>query len=107
VSVTDLTTQAAWMAGLALVALLFAGWRKSARATPRKPRSEPTVRRSWVPIGVAETPAPLYRRPGVVRRVWAAVAASGLAVVIGVVSAIILAFGLAVAVTTLTDLLKQ
>ncbi len=95
------------MAGLAIVALLLAGWRKNARAVPRKPRSEPTVRRPWVPIGVAETAAPLYRRPSVLRRVWAVIASSGLAVVIGVVSAIIIAFGLAWAVTTLTDLLKQ
>lgn len=65
------------------------------------------MRRPWVPIGVAETTAPLYKRPGVLRRVWAIVAGSGLAIVIGVVSAIIIAFGLAWGVTTLTDLLKQ
>ena len=63
VSVTDLTTQAAWMAGLAIVVLLLAGWRKNARATAQIPRSEPTIRRKWVPIGVAETAAPLYKRP--------------------------------------------
>ena len=83
VSVTDLTTQAAWMAGLAIVVLLLAGWRKNARAAAQIPRSEPT-RRKWVPIGVAETTAPLYKRPSIFRRIWAIVASSGLAIVIGV-----------------------
>lgn len=107
VSVTDLTTQAAWMAGLAIVVLLLAGWRKNARATAQIPRSEPTIRRKWVPIGIAETPAPLYKRPNILRRLWAIVASSGLAVVIAIVLATVIAFGLAWAVTTLTDLLKQ
>lgn len=50
---------------------------------------------------------PLYRRPNVLRRIWAIVASSGLAVIIGAVLAIVVAFGLAYAVVTLTDLLKQ
>ena len=95
------------MVALAMAALVAAGWRKTARAAARTPRREPVVRRKWVPIGVAETPAPLYRRPNVVRRVWAVVAGSGLALVIGAVLAIIIAFGVSYAVITLTDLLKQ
>jgi hypothetical protein len=107
VSVTDLTTQAGWMIGLAIVALLAAGWRKTARATARTPRKPPVVRRNWVPIGIAETTVPLYRRPFVIRRVWAVVASAGIAIVIGAILAIITAFALAFAVITLTDLLKQ
>jgi len=107
VSVTDLTTQAGWMAGLAVLALVFAGWRKNARATARVPRREPIVRRKWVPVGVAETTTSLYKRPGPLRRLWAAVASSGIAIVIGAIVAITIAFGTAYAVITLTDLLKQ
>ena len=107
VSVTDLTTQAGWMVGLAIVALLGTGWRKTARATARTPRKAPVLRRKWVPIGIAETTVPLYRRPNVIRRVWAVVASSAIAVVMGAVLAIVTAFALAYAVITLTDLLKQ
>ncbi len=107
VSVTDLTTQAAWMAGLAIVALLLTGWRKNARAAARIPRESHLPRRKWAPIGVAETTAPLYKRPSILRRIWAVVASSGLAIVIGVVIATVTAFGLAWLVTTMTDLLKQ
>ncbi|MET0911420.1 MAG: hypothetical protein ABWZ99_18290 [Ilumatobacteraceae bacterium] len=106
-SVTDLTTQAAWMAGLAIVVLLLTGWRKNARAAARIPRESSLPRRKWAPIGVAETTAPLYKRPSIFRRIWAVVAGSGLAIVIGVVIATVTAFGLAWLVTTMTDLLKQ
>ncbi|MGK0274694.1 MAG: hypothetical protein ACI9N0_001074 [Ilumatobacter sp.] len=107
VSVTDLTTQAGWMVGLAIVALLATGWRKTARATARTPRREPVVRRKWVPIGIAETTVSLYKRPNAIRRVWAVAASSAIAIVMGAVLAIVIAFGLAFAVITLTDLLKQ
>jgi hypothetical protein len=107
VSVTDLTTQAGWMAGLAVLALVFAGWRKNARAATRVPRREPIVRRKWIPVGIAETTAPLYKRPSPLRRLWAVVASSGIAFVIGAVVAITIAFGTAYVVITLTDLLKQ
>ncbi len=95
------------MVALAILALVAAGWRKTARATPRTPRKEPIVRRNWVPIPVAETTVPLYRRPNVVRRVWAVIAGSGIAIVIGAVFAIVVSFAAAYIVITLTDLLKQ
>ena len=95
------------MAGLAIAALVFAGWRKNARATARKPRAEPKLRRPRVPIGIAEATVPLYKAPNPLRRLWAAVASVGLGVVIGVVTAILIAFGSAYAVVTLTDLLKS
>lgn len=107
VSVTDLTTQAGWMVALATVALIAAGWRKTARATARTPRAEPIVRRKWVPIGVGETTVPLYRRPNVVRRIWAVFASSAMSIIIGAMLAIIIAFALSYLVITLTDLLKQ
>jgi ABC-type nitrate/sulfonate/bicarbonate transport system permease component len=107
VSVTDLTTQAAWMAGLALVALVLAGWRKNARATARIPRGEPILRRSWEPVPIAETTTSLYKSPGLLRRLWAVVAGSALAIIIGSVLAVVIAFGTGWLVITLTDLLKQ
>ena len=76
VSVTDLTTQAAWMAGLAILALVLAGWRKNARATPRIPRGEPILRRSWEPGPIAETTTSLYKSPGLLRGLGGAVAGS-------------------------------
>ena len=107
VSVTELTTQAGWMAALAIVALVFAGWRKNARAAAPTPRREPKVRRPRVPIGVAEAVVPLYKRPNIVRRLWAAAASTGLGIVIGAVLATTIAFGAAYVVITLTDLLKS
>ena len=95
------------MAGLALAALVFAGWRKNARAAARIPRREPILRRPWEPVGIAETPAPVYKRPGPLRKLWAAVAGTGIAVVMGAVLAIVVAFASAVLVITLTDLLTQ
>lgn len=95
------------MAALAIAALVFAGWRKNARAMPRTPRVEPKFRRPRVPIGIAEATVPLYKRPNIFRRVWAAVASAGIAVVIGAVLAIVIAFGSAYVVITLTDLLKS
>jgi hypothetical protein len=106
VSINDLTVRMAWIAGLAVAALLFAGWRKTARAQPKRPRSPlETPRR--VPYELAEAVAPPYHPAGPLRRVWSIVASLGLALVIGAVIATVAAFGLAYAVTTLTDLLKQ
>jgi hypothetical protein len=95
------------MAGLALFALVLAGWRKNARATVRTPRGDPILRREWEPVPIAETTTSLYRRPGPLRRVWAVVAGSGIAIIIGAVLAIVVAFGTGYLVITLTDLLKQ
>lgn len=107
VSVTDLTAQAGWMVALAIVALVLAGWRKNARAIPRTPRRAPIIRRPWVPVGIAETTVPLNKRAGPMRRIWAIIASSGIAIVIGALLATVLAFGLAYIVVTLTGLLKQ
>lgn len=95
------------MAGLAILALMFAGWRKTARAVPRTPRAEPKLRRPRVPIGIAEATVPLYKPPNVLRRALSGLASAGLGVVIGIVSAIVVAFGTAYIVITLTDLLKS
>jgi len=94
-SVDGLTVRAAWIAVLAVAALAFLGWRKPARARPRTRRA----------TAVDRTSAPLYRPPGPLRRLLAAVSSGGLAVLTGAVIAIVLAFAAAYAVITVTGLL--
>lgn len=93
------------MAGLAVVALLLTGWRKPARAEPRSPRV--VRRRDAGGIPVDHHDAPLYRRPGVLRRVLAAVASGGIGILTGVLAAIIASFAIAVAVIWMTNLLER
>ena len=103
--------RAGLIAGLAIVALLLTGWRKPARAEPRSPRGvmeRGLVYKSGPAPGVVvdQLDTPEYRRPGVARRVLAAVASGGIAVLFGAVLAIVVSFGVAMAVIWLTDLLK-
>lgn len=60
-----------------------------------------------IPHQIDVAAAPPYRSAGPLRRVWAVVAGSGLAIVIGAVLATVTAFSLAWVVTTLTDLLRS
>ncbi len=114
VSITEVTIRMAWVAGLAVVGLVLAGWRKTARAQPKPPRGraqtagrplENPPRR--VPYQVRTVPAPPYQPAGTLRRVWAVVASTGLTLVVGAIIATIAAFSIAVVVTTMTDLLKK
>ncbi|MET0145804.1 MAG: hypothetical protein ABW328_13620 [Ilumatobacteraceae bacterium] len=105
-SINDLTVRMAWIAGLAVLALLFAGWRKTARAQSKRPRA-PDAPPRRVPYEVVEAVANPYHPAGPLRRVWSVVAGTGLAIVIGAVIATVTAFALAAIVTTLTDLLKS
>ncbi len=105
-SINELTIRMAWIAGLAVVALLLVGWRKTARAQPKPPR-DPTRPPRRVPHAVTHVVPEPYRAAGLLRRIWAVVASGGLAVVIGAVIATVTAFALAVVVTTLTNMLKQ
>jgi hypothetical protein len=106
VSITDLTTASAWIAGLAIIALIAAGWRKPARATAVSPRA---FRRDRVrtPIIVEEAPTKLHRRTALWRRVWAIVASGVIAVVTGVVIATLVSAGIAFTVITLTTMLRR
>ena len=102
---SELTTASAWIAGLAIVALIAAGWRKPARASAVTAREG---RRSRAPaVELSETEAELHRRSGLWRRLWAVVASSGLAVVIGAVLATLVSFGIAFTVIRLTDMLRR
>jgi hypothetical protein len=103
--VDGLTIRAAFVAGLATVALLLTGWRQHARAEPRSPRGP--LRRETEGFQVVHHDAPLHHRPGVIRRVLAAVASGGIGVLTGVLVAIITSFAVAVAVIRMTDLLRR
>lgn len=58
-------------------------------------------------IPVEHHDAPLYRRPGPVRRVLAALASGGIAILTGVIAAIVTSFAIAAAVIWMTNLLEQ
>jgi hypothetical protein len=104
-SVEQLSVQLAVVVGLAIAALVLTGWRKPARAQPRRRRADSTP--DWAPIVVDHQPVPLYRRPGPLRRLFAAVTSTGLALVTGAVLATVIGFAVAYAVITLTGLLRS
>lgn len=105
-SLTEVTTAAAWMSGLAIVALIAAGWRKPARATAFPARA---IRPARARLGdeVEDVGLDMHRRAGWVRRLRAIAGSSVLAVLTGMVLATIIGIGVAAAVITVTGLLKQ
>ena len=105
VSLTELTTASAWIAALAIVALIATGWRKPARAAVPVARGRRTASRPAVEVQT--TPSTAYRGTPLWRRIWAVFAASTLAAVTGTILAILIAAGLAYTVVTLTDMLRR
>jgi hypothetical protein len=106
VSVNDLTIRAAIIAGLATIALVLTGWRKTARATPKTSRGTATSPRQ-VPIQVIREPTAAYHSPNPVQRFVSFLASGGLALLVGAIIATVSAFAIAVIVTTMTNLLKD
>lgn len=106
VSVNDLTIRAAIIAGLAIVALMLTGWRKTARATPKTSRGTATRPRR-VAVPVIREPTAAYHPPNPVQRLASLFAGGGLALLVGAVIATVTAFAIAVIVTTMTNLLKK
>jgi len=106
VGITEVTVAAGWIAGLAILALIATGWRKTARAAADPARGgDPSLG----PVGaeVVELEAPIERPMPLLRRVGAAAAGGALAVCLGAVAATMVGFGVAYAVITLTHLLKR
>jgi len=106
VNVTEVTTAAGWVAGLAIVALIATGWRQTARATAdparaRRPDRAPTG------LEVKGVEAPLYHGTHWIRRLWALATGSVLAVALAAVTATVVGFGTAYLVITLTSMLKR
>ncbi len=96
---------AAWVAGLGIAALELLGWRKPARAQAKRHRGDVAPVPAGVPIDHQDVP--MDRGPNPIRRLLAAVASGGLAVITGAVLAILVSFAVAFTVIKLTDLLKQ
>jgi hypothetical protein len=106
VSTRELTIATAWIAVLAIVGLVAAGWRKPARATANPARAM-LPRRARLGLPVEETQATLHRRPQWWRKIWALVAGSTMAVVTGMIVATVIAFGASWVVITLSHMLKK
>jgi len=106
VSVNDLTIRAAVIAGLAIVALVLTGWRKTARATPKTSRGA-TAGPRVVPLIVDRRVTPPYRPPNPAKRLMALMSSGGISLVVAAVIATVTALAIAVVVTTMTNLLKQ
>jgi hypothetical protein len=104
VSLTELTTASAWIAALAIVALIATGWRKPARATVPVARGRRTPRPG---VPVHAVPSAPYRGAPLWRRIWAVFAASTLAMITGAIITILVAAGIAYTVVTLTDMLRR
>lgn len=106
VSVTEVSTAAAWLIGLAIVALVLLGWRKPARANlvPARARVDRGAR-AWHQMTAVRThvqaPDPAWRR------LRSVVAGFGLAVWVGAIAATVVGFGGAWLVVTLTGMLKR
>lgn len=105
-STRELTIATAWIAVLAIVALVAAGWRKPARATANPARAL-RPRRARIGMPVVEVAAPLHRRPQWWRKIWALVAGSTMAAVMGVIAATLIGFGASWIVITLSHMLKK
>ena len=105
-STRELTIATAWIAVLAILALVAAGWRKPARATADPARAL-RPRRARVGLPVVEAEAPLHRRTQWWRKVWALGAGSTMAVLTGMVAATLIGFGASWLVITLSHMLKK
>jgi hypothetical protein len=106
VSTRELTIATAWIAVLAIVALVAAGWRKPARATANPARAL-RPRRARIGLPVFEAEAPLHRRTPLWRKLWALVASSTMAAVMGAIAATLIGFGVSWIVITLSHMLKK
>lgn len=111
-SVADVTVRAITIIAIAFVVLLLIGWRKTARVEPKSPRaaandavrqlvSQPRA------VDVEHVDAPEHRRAGVAGRLVALTATTGVAVLTGVILAILIAFAAGGSVIWLTRLLGQ
>ena len=107
VSVTSATTAAGWIVGLAILALIASGWRKPARATTDPSRALMPRRAARRGVPVEEYPTESYRRAPIWRRIWAALASSSLAVILGAVLATLVGYGAAWFVIRLSDMLRK
>jgi hypothetical protein len=106
VNITEVTTDAGWIAGLAIVALIAAGWRKPARATADPLRARRPLRTNpGLPMTELETEE--HQRTPLWLRVWAVIAGSAMGVLLGAIFATVVGFSVAWVVIRLSDLLRR
>jgi hypothetical protein len=107
---TELSTRAALVVGLAIVALLLSGRRKPARAWRPTPRDRRAIalnhRGQPVVVPVDHRDARIYRRTPLWRRIVAAGGLGVITVVGGALAAVATAVGVAWLVTTVTGRLR-
>jgi hypothetical protein len=106
-SVTEITTTAGWLVGLAIVACLAAGWRKPARATANPWRARGPFR-PVVGTQLDELRVPMInKRTPWWRRLFSLAMIPSMAVVLGAAVATIVGFGVAWVIITLSDMLRR
>jgi hypothetical protein len=102
VSLTEISTRLALVAGLAMLALLVIGWRKPARNLPSSPRTNAEVGQSSQRLLDQSNPlnaqAPELTET-VARKVLDATSLGAIAVISGIVTAIVIATALSFIVT--------
>ena len=106
VSISQVTTYAGWIVGLAIAALVATGWRRTVHASAdmERTRGQQAVQEA---IQLSEEQAPLDAPVPWLKKLWSAVAGFGLAVWVGAAAATVIAFGTAYLVVTLTNMLKK
>ncbi len=121
---SELTVQATWVAGLAILAVTLAGWRKPARAAPptpplingapqisedlsdpHAPKDDLNTELESVPVVITAVPLEPPTTP--LRRIAAGISAVALSMITGAVVAIILSFAAVIAVIWATNLLGR
>jgi len=105
VAIDAVTLQATWIILLALGALIVVGWRRPIRAAGRQGGPHPKARTRSIEIEHHATE--LYRRPHLFRRLFAAITAGSLAVIVGAVLAVVASFAAIWVVVTITGLLER
>lgn len=102
VSLTEISTRVAFVAGLALLALLVIGWRKTARDSPRSPVGD---------VDHDAGPDVEYLSSSDVRRLAAGklvriAGLGGIAVLVGILGALVVSLSLSFLVTNIIDRLR-
>lgn len=103
-SLTEISTRVAFVAGLALFALLVIGWRKTARDSPRAPVGDLETQ----PKGSLEVE---YLSSGDVSRLATSklmriIGLGGIAILVGILGALVVSLSLSWLVTNIIDRLR-
>jgi hypothetical protein len=106
VSVTEITTAAGWMVGLAIVAAIASGWRKPARVTANPARARGPFR-PVMGIPVDELRSPLAKRTPWWKRLRSLIVVPLMSVAVGAIVATVVGYGVATVIINLSDMLRR